>query len=43
MRAVLVPQLFVAATETVPPEMPEIAVMEVVEDVPDQPEGNVQI
>lgn len=41
--AVLLPQLLTATTEIVPEEEPAVVVMELVLDVPDHPEGSVQV
>lgn len=41
--AALVPQLFVAVTEIVPPDVPAVVAIELVVDVPDHPEGSVQV
>ena len=37
----VVPQALMAATEIVPPELPTVATIEVVVELPDQPEGKV--
>ncbi len=39
----LVPQLLLAETETVPPELPVVTVIELVDDEPVHPEGSVQL
>jgi hypothetical protein len=41
--AALVPQLFTAVTEMVPPDVPAVVVIEFVVDVPDHPEGSVHV
>ena len=40
---VLVPQLLTALTDIAPPVVPELTVMEFVEEVPYHPDGNVQL
>ena len=42
VRAGLVPQAFEAVTEMVPDAAPAVVVMELVDEVPLHPEGNVQ-
>lgn len=41
--AVLLPQPLFAFTEMVPPVVPAVTVIELVVDVPVQPEGNVHV
>ncbi len=41
--AVLVPQASVAVTDTEPEDEPAVAEIELVVELPDQPEGNVQL
>ena len=41
--AVLVPQVFVAVTDIVPPVVPAVAVIDVVLELPVHPDGNVQV
>ncbi len=42
-RTVLAPQLLTAATETVPPDAPGVAVILLLEDEPLHPDGSVQL
>ena len=39
----LIPHALFATTEIIPDDVPEVTVIEVVVEVPDQPEGNVQV
>jgi len=41
--AALLPQPLLAVTDTVPPVLLAVAVIELVADVPDQPEGSVHV
>jgi hypothetical protein len=43
VRAVLLPHALLAVTEMVPPVFVVVTVMLLVVDVPDQPEGKVQV
>ena len=38
-----VPQLLLAETESVPPDDPVVTVIELEEELPDQPAGNVHV
>jgi len=43
VRTVLVPHEFVAVTEIVPPSVPAVAFIELVVELPLQPDGKVQV
>ncbi len=43
VREVLVPQEFIAETEIVPPVAPAVAFIDIEEELPVHPEGNVQV
>ncbi len=43
VRAILDPQVLLAVTEIVPPLLPGVVVIELVVEVPVQPEGSVQV